>query len=197
MGIGEGNPRAWHGGHEQGMGTWVRSHTGWHCRDMGTPNACPPCGQGDRAPSALPRGVRAALAPLSLARRPRGPAPCRVLPSADPARRILAPALPFQRLNLPLRAMLCQVEKSQNKAAPSTKTPPPCGTQIEGRGTGVTRTARCHRGNPFLPARSLLGTAPSPQRPGAPEGTGHGWGTKLQPRGSCSGGVGGMGRARG
>lgn len=156
-----------------------------------------PVRAGGQGPSALPRGVRAALAPLSLARRPRGPAPCRVLPSADPARRILAPALPFQRLNLPLRAMLCQVEKSQNKAARSTETPPPCGTQIEGRGTGVTRTARCHRGNPFLPARSLLGTAPSPQRPGAPEGTGHGWRDKAAASGELLGWCGGNGAGTG
>lgn len=65
---------------------------------------------------------------------PGGPAACRVLPWGDPARRILAPALPFQRLNLPLRAMLCQVEKSQNKAAWSTKTPPPCGREQIGLG---------------------------------------------------------------
>lgn len=74
-------------------------------------------------------GVTAVLAPLSPARWPLSPALCRVSPSGDPARRILAPALPFPRLNLPLRAMLCQVEKSQNKAARSTKTPPPYGTR--------------------------------------------------------------------
>lgn len=141
----------------------------------GHPTHVPCVGRGTGVPQPLPTaelGAQSCPGPPVPARWPQRPG--WVLPWADPARRILAPTLPFQRLNLPLRAMLCQVEKSQNKAAQSTKN---ASTLRGNRLSWGTRSDRdtfvCPQGESaptsLIPARGANPTR-SQLSPGAPKG---------------------------
>lgn len=207
--------RAVMGGHGTGVWDWgtltpggVGMGSGMGCRTL-SGSAAEGLGQGTMPGEAVVRGAGVGGTDEG---NPRlwhggqsraGPAvPCRVSPSGDPARRILAAALPFQRLNLPLRAMLCQVEKSQNKAARSTKTPPvlrgASGENRLGWGTG-SDTHTCGGICSHLipadrrsdPTRSRLSPrrAECPGAPGGPQGQRH--------SGRCGGNGGWAGRGEG
>lgn len=150
----------------------------------GHPTHVPCVGRGTGVPQPLPTaelGAQSCPGPPVPARWPQRPG--WVLPWADPARRILAPTLPFQRLNLPLRAMLCQVEKSQNKAAQSTENASTL------RGNRLSWGTRSDRDTFVCPQGGICSHQPHPsQRSQSHPVTAQSWspqragGTKLQPR---------------